>query len=98
MMNDPRDFLALARFGNLGILLIAVGLLGVLIHRQPLRQAMASGVCVLGVLLVSEGASLLHGEPQSFRESIAAVFIGLAIVILAARATISRQPERKPMA
>lgn len=97
-MNDPRDFLALARFGNLGILLLAVGLLGVLIHRQPLRQAMASGVCLLGLLLVSEGASLLHGEPQSFRESIAAIFIGTAIVILAVRATVSRQPGEKPTA
>ena len=94
-MNDPRDFLALARFGNLGILLLGIGLLGVLIHRQPMRQAIAVGICLLGLLFVSEGTALLHGAPLPVRNSISVVVIGLSIAVLAIRSALVEWNENR---
>lgn len=89
-MNDPRDFLALARFGNLGVLLLGVGLLGVLIHRKPLRQAISLGICLLGILLVSEGAALLHREPLSLHGSVVVILVISAVILVAIRSLFGR--------
>ncbi|NQV28043.1 MAG: hypothetical protein HQ518_27140 [Rhodopirellula sp.] len=78
-MNDPRDFLAFTRYGNLGVLLLGIGLLGVLIHRKPARQTIAAGVSLLGILLICEGSTLLHGATLSLRGSTVAVLIAAGV-------------------
>lgn len=87
-MSDPRDFLALAHFGNLGVLLLGVGLLGVLIHERPVRKWLSAAVGLLGVLLLSEGASLFHGTTTLLRDSGVIAFfavIGCVVLIRLAR-------------
>tara|TARA_R110002072_G_scaffold303099_1_gene493552 strand:+ start:307497 stop:307790 length:294 start_codon:yes stop_codon:yes gene_type:complete len=80
-MHDPRDFLAFTQFGILGTLLLGIGLLGVLIHRNPVRLALSTGVGLLGILFLSEGGTLFHGATISVRGSvIAAVAIGMVCV------------------
>lgn len=93
-MNDPRDFLALARYGNLGVLILGVGLLGVLIHRKPLRQAISMGVCLLGILLVFDGAALMHRETLSLHGSVVVILVVAAVVLIAIRSVLS-SPSRK---
>jgi hypothetical protein len=88
-MNDPRDFLALARFGNLGILLLGVGLLGVLIHRKPARQVMAAGVGLLGILLLCEGTALFHAETLSERGTVVLCLAGSTAVAMTARSLLA---------
>ena len=66
-MHDPRDFLAFTQFGILGTLLLGIGLLGVLIHRNPVRLALSTGVGLLGILFLSEGGTLFHGATISVR-------------------------------
>lgn len=81
-MNDPRDFLALAQFGNLGVLLLGIGLLGVLIHRKPIRLAFSIGVGLLGILFLSEGGALFHGATISVRGGsvVSAVVVGTVCI------------------
>lgn len=80
-MNDPRDFLALARFGNLGMLLLSVGLLGVLIHRKPIRLGLSVGIGLLGILFLCEGGALFHGATVSVRESVVAAFVVVTVCV-----------------
>lgn len=95
-MNDPRDFLALARFGNLGIMLLGVGLLGILIHRKPIRLGLSVGVGLLGILFLCEGGALFHRATVSIRGSVVAVFVVGAVCIAAIRMwDSSRSANRK---
>lgn len=89
-MNDLRDFVAFAQFGNLGVLILGIGLLGILIHTKPVRQAVAVAVSLLGGLLMWEGASLFHGETQSSRTSIAVVLIIAALALAVGRSMLAR--------
>ncbi|MBL6707194.1 MAG: hypothetical protein ISQ06_13875 [Planctomycetaceae bacterium] len=84
-MNDPRDFLALAQFGNLGALLLGMGLLGVLIHRKPIRLAFSICVGLLGILFLSEGGALFHGATISVRGSVVAAVVVGTVCIAALR-------------
>ena len=93
-MNDPRDFLALAHFGNLGVLLLGIGLLGVLIHERPVRKWLSAAVGFLGVVLLSEGAALFHSTTASFRGSVAvALFAIMGCLVLIRSARPNRSPE-----
>jgi hypothetical protein len=90
-MNDPRDFLALAQFGNLGVLLLGIGTLGVLIHRSRVRQTLSAGVGLFGILLMCEGGTLFHGAALSARGSIV-----LAAIVVATYLTTIRSLFAKP--
>jgi len=89
-MNDLRDFVAFSRFGNLGVLVLGIGLLGILIHTKPVRLAVDAAISLLGVLLLWEGTSLLHTGTLTFRTLIALV---LSIVTLCL--TLRRQGLEK---
>ncbi len=77
-MNDPRDFLAVGWYGNLGVLLLGIGLLGVLIHRKPIRQWLSASVGLLGILFLCEGGALFHGAAVSLRGSIVGSLLAVA--------------------
>jgi NADH:ubiquinone oxidoreductase subunit K len=91
-MTDPRDFLAFAHYGNLGVLLLGIGLLGVLIHRRPIRQWLSAGVALLGVLLLCEGGVLFHGGMFSRRGLIAVGLVAVTTCLVMAHA----RPIAKP--
>lgn len=84
-MNDPRDFLAFAWYGNLGVLLLGIGLLGVLIHRKPIRQWLSASVGLLGILFLCEGGTLFHGATVSVRGSIVAALLAIVASLALAR-------------
>lgn len=84
-MNDPRDFLVFASYGNLGVLILGVGLLGVLIHRKPIRQGLSAGVGVLGIAFLAEGGALFHGGTFSVRGSLAIALVAAAACLVMAR-------------
>lgn len=84
-MNDPRDYLAFTRFGNLGILVLSLGLLGILIHRKPARRAVSGGVALLGVALLSEGGALLHGRSVPADVLVVICLPGIIAAMLAGR-------------
>lgn len=92
-MNDPRDFLAFARLGGLGVLVLGIGLLGALVHRKPARQAIAVVVSFTGVLMIWEGTSLLHGRLLSYKAMIAVLLVVTAYGICAGRSLVTR-PHR----
>lgn len=92
-MNDPRDFLALAHFGNLGVLLLGIGLLGVLIHERPVRKWLSATVGFLGVVLLGEGAGLFHGATASVRGSVVVALFAIIGCVVLIR---SGRPERSP--
>ena len=94
-MNDPRDFLTLARFGNLGVLLLGIGLLGVLIHRKPARQAIAAGVGLLGILLICEGASLFHHARPPLRGSVVFCLTAAAAGLFITRSLLRKTDENE---
>lgn len=77
-MNDPRDFLAFSWYGNLGVLLLGIGLLGVLLHRKPMRQWLSVIVGLLGILFLCEGGALFHGVTVSLRDSIVGSLLAVA--------------------
>lgn len=89
-MNSPRDFLAFARFGNLGILVLSLGLLGILIHRKPARRAVSGGIALLGITLISEGGALWHGESLSTDGSIVICLLGAAAAVTVVRPLLKR--------
>ena len=91
-MTDPRDFLAFAHYGNLGVLLLGIGLLGVLIHRRPIRQWLSAGVGLLGVLLLCEGGVLFHGGTFSLRGSIAVGLVAVTTYLVMAHARSIAKP------
>ena len=84
-MNDPRDFLAFASYGNLGVLLLGIGLLGILIHRKPIRQGLSVGVGLLGALVLCEGGALLHGGAFSLRGSVVVALVVVTACLAMAR-------------
>lgn len=84
-MNSPRDFLAFARFGNLGILVLSLGLLGILIHQKPARRAVSGAVALLGIALIAEGGALWHGKSMSTDGSIVTCLLGIAAAVMVAR-------------
>jgi CHASE2 domain-containing sensor protein len=94
-MDDPRDFLMFARYGNLGVLLLGIGLLGILIHRRPARQAIAAGVSLLGILFLCQGSALLHNVTLSLRGSIACTLISGVACLIVVRSHLTRSDENK---
>jgi len=81
-MNDPRDFLAWTGFGTVGSLLLALGLLGCVLHSQPLRRLAAAAIALTGSLLLLDGAQLLHGLRPAPAVSVAVAVSGLAVLLL----------------
>jgi len=95
-MNDPRDFLAFAWYGNLGVLVLGIGLLGVLIHRKSTRQWLSAFVGLLGILFLCEGGALFHGETVSLRGSIVgALLAALGCVALMRSLKLTGAATRK---
>lgn len=94
-MNDPRDFLAFAWYGNLGALLLGIGLLGVLIHRKPMRQCLSAGVGLLGILFLCEGGALFHGATVSLRSSIVGSLLTVAASFAVMRSLKSIRGAKK---
>jgi len=80
-MNDPRDFLAWTGFGTVGSLLLALGLLGCLLHQKPLRRLGSAVVSLTGGLLLLDGAQLFHGAQPAVTVSTAAAVSGLTVAL-----------------
>ena len=76
---DPRDFLALTGYGTVGSLLIALGLLGCLLHRQSARMVASAVVALTGVALLLAGAQQFHGDAPSVPVSLAVIASGTAV-------------------
>ena len=98
-MNDPRDYSAFVTYGNLGVLLLGVGLLGILIHKKPLRRAMSAGVGLLGTMVIAQGGALFHRSQLSVRGSIVLAGIVVASCLLlrfrsAVRPSEGKRPAR----
>lgn len=91
-MNDPRDYSAFVTYGNLGVLLLGVSLLGILIHTKPLRRATSVGVGLLGTVLIAQGGALFHRSQVSVRGSIALV----AVVVVSCLLLKFRPPVSPP--
>lgn len=91
-MTDPRDFLAFAHYGNLGVLLLGIGLLGVLSHRKPIRQWLSAGVGLLGILLLCEGGVLFHGGAFSLRGAVTVGLIAAATCLVMALGRSTEKP------
>lgn len=89
-MHDPRDFLALARFANLGVLILGIGLAGMLVHRKPERFALSNGVCILGALLMIDGASMFHRQSPSLSLTMVALLLASGTAVTAFRRRNSR--------
>ena len=81
IMNDPRDFLAWTGFGTVGSLLLALGLLGCLLHRSRLRRLASAAVSLTGSLLLLDGAQLFHGTQPAVAVSTAVAVSGLAVTL-----------------
>jgi hypothetical protein len=81
-MNDPRDYSAFVMYGNLGVLLLGVGLLGILLHTKSLRRAMSVGVGLLGITLIGQSGALFHRSQLSLRGSIVLAAIVIASCLL----------------
>ena len=81
-MNDPRDYSAFVMYGNLGVLLLGVGLLGILLHTKSLRRAMSVGVGLLGIILIVQSGALFHHSQLSLRGSIVLAAIVVASCLL----------------
>ena len=93
-MNDPRDFMALAWYGNLGVLLLGIGVLGVLIHRRLIRQGLSAGAGLLGIWILCEGGALFHGATVSRRGSV----VGAVVAAVACFAVIRSLKSTLPAA
>ena len=76
---DPRDFLALTGYGTVGSLLVALGLLGCLLHRQSTRMMASAMVALTGVAVLLVGAQQFHGDSAAVSNSLAVVACGTAI-------------------
>lgn len=91
-MNDVHNYLALVRFGFVGIVLTGLGLIGCLVHRQRMRLAVSFGVALTGCLLVFDAASRFHhARPMPL---VSAVVVGIIVVavLLARRQHASNAP------
>lgn len=77
-MNEPRDILAFVSYGNLAVLLMGVGLLGALVHRNPIRRGLSAGVVSLGVLLLCESGTLFHSRAFTLPGSVVIVLVVVA--------------------
>ena len=96
-MNDPRDYLAFATYGNLGVLLVGVGLLGVLIHMTSARRVMSASVALLGIMLIAQGGALFHRTQLSLRGSIVVAAIAVtSCLLLRVRSATSSDENRRP--
>ncbi|MBC8289076.1 MAG: hypothetical protein H8E37_02065 [Planctomycetes bacterium] len=78
---DPRDFLALTGYGTVGSLLLALGLLGCLLHRQSVRLLVSALVALVGVALLFVGSQQFHGDSPTVQASLALVVCGTAVAI-----------------
>lgn len=81
-MNDPRDFISLTSFGSVGSILLALGLLGCLLHRDRSRVLAAVVVALTGGLLILDAAQLLHANRPAVGVSLAVIAGGMAVVLL----------------
>ncbi len=76
---DPRDFLSLTGFGTVGSLLLGLGLLGCLLHRDSSRVLASAVVGLTGGLLILDGAQLFHGYRPEVFVSLAVLAMGTAV-------------------
>ena len=76
---DPRDFLALTGYGTVGSLLVALGLLGCLLHRQSIRMMASAMVALTGVAVLLAGAQQFHGDSAAVPSSLAVLACGTVI-------------------
>jgi hypothetical protein len=97
-MNDPRDYSAFVTYGNLGVLLLGVGLFGILIHTKSARRAMSAGVGLLGVLLIAQGGALFHRAQLSLRGSIVLAAVAIASCLFLRFRPSTPSHVRKPPA
>ncbi len=84
-MNDVHNYLALVRFGFVGVALTGLGLIGCLVHRDRIRLAVSFAVALTGCLLVFGAAARFHlSKPQPIVSAVV-VGMGTAGVLLARR-------------
>jgi|GEM_PF-2991614 len=84
-VNDVHNYLALVRFGFVGIALTGLGLIGCLVHRERMRLAVSFAVALTGCLLFFGAAARFHlSKPQPIVSAVV-VAIGATGVLLAHR-------------
>ena len=76
---DPRDFLSLTGFGSLGSVLLGLGILGCLLHRNSSRLIASAFVALTGSLLLLDGAQLFHAVRPAVPVSLAVLIAGTAV-------------------
>jgi hypothetical protein len=91
-LNDPRDFISLTGFDTVGSILLSIGLLGCLLHRDSSRLLASTIVALTGGLLILDGAQIFNGAAPSFAVSLAVIFSGTAVAV-SLRARRLSQPE-----
>ncbi|MDA0587458.1 MAG: hypothetical protein O3C17_05565 [Planctomycetota bacterium] len=78
---DQRDFISLTGFGTVGSILLGLGLLGCLLHRDTSRLRASAVVGLTGGLLILDGAQLFHGHRPEVVVSLAVLASGTAVVV-----------------
>ena len=76
---DPRDFISLTSFGTVGSILLGLGVLGCLLHRDSSRVLASAGVGLTGGWLILDGAQLFHGVSPAVMVSLAVLASETAI-------------------
>jgi hypothetical protein len=76
---DPRDFISLTSFGTVGSILLGLGLLGCLLHRDSSRVLASAVVGMTGGLLILDGAQIFNGSPPAVLVSVAVLASGTAV-------------------
>lgn len=92
-LNDPRDFISLTEFGTVGSILLCIGLLGCLLHRDSSRLLASTIVALTGGLLILDGAQIFDGATPSFAVSLAIVLSGTGVAFFL---RFARPLEGKP--
>lgn len=81
----------------MGGLLLSLGLLGCLLHRDPARVLGSSLVALSGAALLLNAACLFHGESPSISSSLAVLACGTAVFLsLRARLLMNTGPVKIP--
>jgi hypothetical protein len=78
---DPRDFISLTSFGTVGSILLGLGLLGCLLHREASRVLASAVVGLTGGLLILDGAQLFHGVTPAALVSLAVLGCGTSVAL-----------------
>ena len=93
-MKFVQDFLSFGSLGVLGVILVGIGVLGCLFHRQPFRLAACAGVSFAGSLLLLDGAAKMHRTEVPMAFVIVFAVITLAGIVRAVLAPATRAPDR----